>query len=250
MKYKALILDLDGTTIPSHLEGKPSQKVKEAIKKAKEYVRVTIATGRPLWLCKHIVKELELEDPCVVDGGSQIINPKTGKIMFDRKLSMKTQEQILKICLPFGYKIVSSDNTIEEPNKAMKEVVKETGKLVLLEVAPDDTIKILEELTGVDDIAPHPTTSFTEGVFDIHITHKEATKKHGVEELIKILEIKKEETIGIGDNHNDMPLLTSVGFKVAMGQAPDELKKIADYVAPSVTEDGVAHVIDKFILNS
>lgn len=45
-----------------------------------------------------------------------------------------------------------------------------------------------------------------------------------------------------------MPLFESVGFKVAMGNAPKELKEIADYVAPTVQEDGVADVIERFIL--
>ncbi|HXS15232.1 MAG TPA: HAD hydrolase family protein, partial [Candidatus Saccharimonadales bacterium] len=63
-------------------------------------------------------------------------------------------------------------------------------------------------------------------------------------------DISTEEIIGIGDGHNDFPLLMACGLKVAMGNAVDDLKAIADYIAPSVDEDGVADVIEKFILNA
>jgi hydroxymethylpyrimidine pyrophosphatase-like HAD family hydrolase len=54
--------------------------------------------------------------------------------------------------------------------------------------------------------------------------------------------------IGVGDGYNDFPLLEACGLKVAMGNALEDLKGIADYIAPSVDEDGVANVIEKFIL--
>lgn len=55
--------------------------------------------------------------------------------------------------------------------------------------------------------------------------------------------------IGVGDGYNDFPLLMSCGLKIAMGNAIEELKDIADYIAPSVDEDGLAKVIDKYYLN-
>ena len=64
----------------------------------------------------------------------------------------------------------------------------------------------------------------------------------------KNLGINTHEIIGVGDGYNDFPLLMACGLKVAMGNAVEDLKAIADYIAPSVEEDGVADVIDKFIL--
>ncbi|MDG7042371.1 MAG: HAD hydrolase family protein [Nitrososphaerota archaeon] len=62
------------------------------------------------------------------------------------------------------------------------------------------------------------------------------------------LGIKKEETIGVGDFPNDLPLFKVSGLKVAMGNAVPDLKAIADYIAPTYEEDGVAEVLRKFIL--
>jgi len=84
--------------------------------------------------------------------------------------------------------------------------------------------------------------------YSFNITHIQATKLHGIEVIQKFMDLKRDEIIGCGDGYNDFPLLMASGLKVAMGNAIDELKEIADYVAPSVEEDGVADVIEKFIL--
>jgi len=83
---------------------------------------------------------------------------------------------------------------------------------------------------------------------DIDVTHAEATKMHGILEVAKLLNIDTKEIIGVGDGYNDFPLLMACGLKVAMGNAVDDLKAIADYVAPTVDEDGLADVIEKYVL--
>ncbi len=60
--------------------------------------------------------------------------------------------------------------------------------------------------------------------------------------------ILRNEIIGVGDSYNDFPLLMACGLKVAMGNAAPELKEIADYIAPTVEEDGVVDVIKRFVL--
>ena len=51
-----------------------------------------------------------------------------------------------------------------------------------------------------------------------------------------------------GDGYNDRPLLQACGLAIAMGDAPEELKAISDYIAPSAEEDGLAVAIEEFIL--
>ena len=82
----------------------------------------------------------------------------------------------------------------------------------------------------------------------LDITSSEASKLHGVVEVAKILRISTDEIIGVGDGYNDFPLLMACGLKIAMGNAVPELKAIADFIAPTVYDDGVATVIEKFVL--
>jgi Cof subfamily protein (haloacid dehalogenase superfamily) len=63
-----------------------------------------------------------------------------------------------------------------------------------------------------------------------------------------LLGITAQEVMAIGDNHNDVEMLAYAGWGVAMGNAPAEVKAQADWVAPSVDEDGVAIAIDRFVL--
>src|SRR3990167_5395279 len=104
----------------------------------------------------------------------------------------------------------------------------------------------------ISDVSAHKTFSWNKDrnyKMDIYITHKEATKHHAAQELARILGIDTSEMIGVGDARNDVPLLHICGLKVAMGNADNKLKRVAHYIAPSVDEDGVAHVVDKFILS-
>ena len=80
--------------------------------------------------------------------------------------------------------------------------------------------------------------------------HKEANKSHALEFLSTHFSIKKEEVIAIGDNFNDMDMIQYAGLGVAMGNAPEYLKKSADYVTRSNDEDGVRHVLERFILDA
>lgn len=100
----------------------------------------------------------------------------------------------------------------------------------------------------ISTIAIHKLPSWKNGKIDLVITHAAATKQHAILEVAKLLKIETHDIIGVGDGYNDFPLLMACGLKVAMGNAVDELKAIADYVAPSVEEDGVADVIEKFVL--
>ena len=58
--------------------------------------------------------------------------------------------------------------------------------------------------------------------------------------------LKKEEILTIGDQNNDIALLQAGGLKIAMGNATDELKKIADHITDSVYDDGFVRAMEKF----
>ena len=85
------------------------------------------------------------------------------------------------------------------------------------------------------------------GTKDIHILNREATKEHAVAELLKLIGIEKENTIGVGDGHNDIHLFNAVEKKVAMGNAVDGLKSQANLVIESVTDDGLATYFESLV---
>lgn len=82
----------------------------------------------------------------------------------------------------------------------------------------------------------------------LEILNKTANKGTGVAVLAEKLGIKREEIICIGDSGNDIHMIKYAGLGVAMGNAFPEIKEIADYITLTNEENGVAHVINKFIL--
>jgi hydroxymethylpyrimidine pyrophosphatase-like HAD family hydrolase len=64
-----------------------------------------------------------------------------------------------------------------------------------------------------------------------------------------MLNVQKETAVAVGDSSNDLPLFRGVGYKVAMGNATEELKEEADYITASVEEDGLAQFIEQRILS-
>ncbi len=85
--------------------------------------------------------------------------------------------------------------------------------------------------------------------FYVEFTSPIATKGQAVQFLTEdILGLTSDNIMAIGDNFNDKEMLQYAGIGVAMGNAPDDLKKVADYVTGSVEDDGAAQAIAKFLL--
>lgn len=86
--------------------------------------------------------------------------------------------------------------------------------------------------------------------FNVEVMKKSSNKRSGLEKIAEQFKIKPCEIICIGDSGNDKQMIEYAGLGVAMGNAFQEIKEIADYVTLTNEENGVAHVIEKFILNN
>jgi len=246
MKYKALIFDLDGTAIVTQKDAFPSQRTIEAVKEAQKYVSVSVATGRLLYNAKYIIDAFGIKNPCIFAGGSQVKNPVSNEIIWSKQMTALQVGHILNICKQYPYSLyISEDQKLYLPNEkeSQPEMI-----IYIMDVPKDKSESILHALSSIDNIAAHATGSWKMGCWDIHITHKDATKKSGLAYLLDSLKVKREEVMVVGDTGNDIPLFESGGLKVAMGNATDELKLKADFVTKSVYEDGLAYAIEKFIL--
>lgn len=247
MTFKAIIFDLDGTAIPNKADGMPSQRVIKAVSKAQKIIKVIIATGRSVADCRNILKALKINSPSVVAGGTQIIDPKTEKTLWKKELTQKQISKILKISLFSDYKTILGDE-LEYIHADESKVSKPWQIVYIMHVKPKQGPELIKKLGQVPETAIYKVKSHMIGHIDIHITHAQATKKNSLEKVLKMMQIKKNDVIGVGDSNNDKPLFEVSGYKVAMGNGSEELKAMADYIAPSVAKDGLAETIEKFIL--
>lgn len=257
MHYKALMLDIDGTTIPYDFDAVPSKRVIEAINSIKNNVHVCLVTGRSIRSVRRLLKDLRLtEGYAVADGGAYIYDIKNDKSIYERCLLRKDLDLITDVLLGVGKEFYVKDEISRgKPGRDYKPFKKGDNIDNVTMVFTEEVFTQSEAEKIADEISSKTLTVFlthhkTPQKRGLNITHSEATKLHGVAYIMQKLDLKREEIIGVGDSYNDFPLLMASGLKVAMGNAIEDLKDIADYIAPSVDDDGVADVIEKFLVPS
>lgn len=263
-KFKALITDFDGTLVDADFTLSP--KVKDAIVKlVKRGIIFSVATGRPYQgIVKEICGSLNLSFPQIVNGGAQIIDPKKDKSIWTEFFSKNAVTGLIKYFLDKNYDfgVEGKDflfktkkritaygpdiNFVDIKNIDYSKVL----KMVLFDIASiDDPEKVEDKLNNL-----YPDLHFVRSrrggaPYGLDITSAKATKHLAILELSKILNIDPKEMIGVGDGYNDYPLLSACGFKVAMENAPRELKEIADLIIPTAEKDGLVVVINKLLNN-
>lgn len=246
-KYKALILDVDGTLIPNKRDGMPSKRVTESIAKASKILHVGLATSRPYFQLSHIVDHLRLSGLCITSAGTQIIHTSSKKILFEKPFLIQDLMEIGEFSKTLRVPLRVYDNN--KYNIFSKEYIPNRPIVIWIHgLTPTQADEFTKRFSHISTIAIYKLPSWKKEKIDLSITHAVATKQHAILEVAKLLKIETHEIIGVGDGYNDFPLLMACGLKVAMGNAVSDLKAISDYISPSVENDGVADVIEKFIL--
>lgn len=211
-------------------------------------IHFSLASGRPFPLIQKIVENLELNSPMITDNGAVIVN-NTGKILWEAVLPNDQAREILNIARKFGLTRASTDKNLpDNPDNISND--HKVRKISVHDISPEEADQLIEMASQkYKNIAFSKAASYKgEEFVDVYLSHSHATKQKAVMEYAQLLNIKTEEIIGIGDGYNDFPLLMACGLKIAMGNAVDELKAIADFVVPTVDEDGLAVMIEKFVL--
>lgn len=246
--YKALIFDLDGTAIDTKKNASPSSRLLKTLKQAEDKVIFACATGRSFMNAQRILLEMNITEPCIIFGGSQILNPQTGEVLWKKEIYAAQVNEIIDTCKKFPCDFYFTNdkkptkNTLVTPHSSPESIV--YVKDIKMQFVPT----MVQALSEVKGIVAHVTNSWVKDCKDLHITHTDATKKNALSAWLTMLGLYKEDVIAVGDSGNDIPLFESAGLKVAMGNSTEDLKSKADYVTKSVEEDGLAYVIEKYIL--
>ncbi|MBP1990263.1 Cof-type HAD-IIB family hydrolase [Paenibacillus eucommiae] len=262
--YKLLAIDLDDTLLTDDLH--ITEGTKEAIEKAiLQGVTVTFATGRSFPSASKIAEQIGLNVPIITYQGSLIKNLLDGEVLYERSVPAAAADLIYDYCearnlhlqLYFDDKLY-----VKEYNEKVKDYVRLTNLPYFIadnfrELAkqPQTKMLIIDDPALLDQMAVELQVILQD---QVHITkskahyleflHKEGNKGSAVTFLANHIGCEIDQVIAIGDSWNDREMLEAAGLGVAMGNALDELKAIAGYVTSSNNEEGVKHVIDKFIL--
>ncbi len=246
MKERAIIFDLDGTAIDSPQQKMPSAKLVDAIAQLEDTYYLSSATGRVWSFAKHVLQGMDLIDPCIISAGTQICNPTTGEILWQKVIPEESLKEALSVLQQYpDYKLLHNDTTEDDyfhGGVSPQDFRAKEPVYFLEQVFVPDAIalEVQEKLSKIDGITCVMVIAQKPGTRDLHVLNAGATKEHAVAELLRILKVEKENSIGIGDSHNDIHLFNAVGYKVAVGNAIPELKSVADKIIGSVKEDGMA----------
>lgn len=253
MKYKAIIVDLDGTALDSPVEKVASKRLADAVNALELHdIKVCAATGRPETFAKPILESMGLRHPVIISGGTRIINPVSGDELWSCGLSANQLKKIVDILKVTEYGFLWNDykeaDYLEGGWSIDRFDAYESTYFFQVCFIPDEEVEgLVKALQHVDDIAATVVVAQRAGFRDIHITHRDATKEHAIYQLEKIIDVTKQDMIGVGDGHNDLHLFKAVEYKVAMGNAVSELKEAADEVIGSVKDDGLAEYFERLL---
>jgi len=253
MEPKVVVTDLDGTAVASPSQKIVSSRLLLATDRLKSTgVKVCAATGRSVSFSKPVIESMKLEDPCIVAGGTKIIDPKTYEELWSCSLSVDAAKEVLSIAKKLSYGFLWNDSTEDDYlnggwnlNERELPNPEEVYFFEICFVPHDEVPYILEKFAHIESLALTVVVAQRPGTNDIHITNKSATKEHAIAQLSRMLNIPTSDMIGIGDGHNDLHLFAAVGWKVAMGNAVDELKEIADELIKDVEDDGLAEYFER-----
>jgi Cof subfamily protein (haloacid dehalogenase superfamily) len=269
MSYKLLVLDVDGTLIGcgSHA----SSGVVKAIAKAKQKgVAVALGTGRASEACYHLLKQLQLDKLHIFFDGAAVVDWPSNDIIFLQALPPRAAQRLIELAREYDLflEIYAHDFYFIERNGYLAE--RQQKKLQIKPLITDLTtlvnrIKIVKGqiLAPTNDekiraqelsrkMEPYCKMSWSfdpsNNTYFINAVAHSVSKGNSLRNVADYLGIELQEVAAIGDSFNDLPVFETAGFSIAMGNAPQALKNLADWVAPSVENDGVAVAIEKFIL--
>lgn len=251
MRTKAIIFDLDGTAVDSPMQKLPTERLKKAANNLSPNYYLCAATGRCWTYAKDVIQSLGLKDLCIISGGTQICDPQTGEVVWQKDIAPAALKEVIKIFSENGeQKIIFNDYTEDDYfNGGTLPKDFDTSLRVnwlSQSFVPDElAIRLHKKLDSVAGVTCVMVVSQKSGCRDLHIVDEHATKEHAIAELLHRLGIKKEMTIGIGDGHNDIHLFNAVQTKVAMGNAVEDLKAVSDVVIGDVRNDGLAEYFEE-----
>ncbi|MBM7604278.1 Cof subfamily protein (haloacid dehalogenase superfamily) [Metabacillus crassostreae] len=281
---KLIAIDLDGTLLSSNID--ISKENIEAIQAAQEAGHIVmICSGRAPEDIKTVIGQTPLQCPVGGSNGTMVIAD--GKLLSEVSINKETAKHVattlnenkfpFKVYTNKGIYVASTwsermlvfleknpdiaSGLTEKEYKFMTEQPKETDTIKIFTTI-DDVLNnqdlsiqkfFVPTLSGKDElIAKLKDTEnisiTTSGPFNIEIMDTNGHKGNGVKVMAEYFNIPIEDTVAIGDNFNDVPMLEVAGLSVAMGNADPTVKKMADVVTLTNNENGVAHAINKYVL--
>ena len=262
---KMLVLDIDGTIFKKDYTA--TKRVQNTLKcLVQDGIKVVLCTGRMYAATKSIAAELGLSAPVICYQGGLIkdfIN--NDKTLWEQPMDENLARAVilsLKAKNIFFNLYIDDVLIVEHDDRLVREYVADRNiEYKIVGNCENIDLKGVNKILAIDDdvdliknLQKEMAEQYKDKLYVIRSTPRfcefsnpVATKGNALKFLADMWGINKEEIMACGDQDNDIEMLLAAGTKVAMGNASEDLKKIADYITDSVDNDGVVKAVGKFI---
>lgn len=271
MEYKLLAVDMDGTALNDDKE--LSERTAKAMEKAIEQGKtVAFSTGRSISLVKPYVDMVRGMRYALTGSGASVIDLATGEKLLYKTIDPETVKHIIaqasgRYVMPVIFREDKSfgsawcvDNCADfgfaeyEPvYRSCLTIVDDVFNTFMENPGPVEKFNLFfandyEAAEVYESIKELPITFTAISPSSLEINAMGISKAEGLKVLCKRLGIELSECIAIGDSSNDEEVLACAGLKVAMANGTDRVKAIADVVTDDCNHDGVARIIEEYLL--
>lgn len=276
--FDLVVLDLDGTVQDLFQAGMATPRVRNAIAAVqKAGIPLSVATGRTLDYIRTHSAYLNLTYPVIAAHGGVIGDPQTGKLYAETPMPMAIAQEVaawldahdvvttLYINDDDGHtQLYQNKPAADTAQHAFHDYVFGTPRVLtthfqalLRSPGARAPLKFLSDNDPAteQDVLPALRAHFGETIY-LTRSHPRlvegmalgVNKGEALRQLCALLQVDPQRVLAIGDNDNDIPLLQTAGYGVAMGNASPGLKAIADWIAPPIAEDGAAVALEQLLL--
>ena len=269
MKYKMLVLDVDGTLLNDNKE--VSKRTLATLRKVQQMgVRIMLASGRPTYGLLGLAKMLELDTYngyVMAYNGGQVIRAADGEVIFERRINPELIPYLEKKADKNGFGILTYNedcivtNMPDNPHiKAEAElngmkIVYEEHFSIAIDFIPCKCMLVSDDEEALVGLENHWKRRL-DGVLDVfrsepfflEVVGCRVNKANTLAAVMEMEGIKTDDIVVFGDGVADVTMLQLASLGIAMGNAPGSVKRCADYITLSNNEDGVAVAVEKAFL--
>jgi Cof subfamily protein (haloacid dehalogenase superfamily) len=267
MQYKMLVLDMDDTLLTD--DHKISDLNKKVLLEAQaKGVYVVLASGRPTSAMTAYAKELELDlnnSYIISFNGAVISTVKDDLVFFEQKLTVEQIHDLYDYSVKMKTHIITylDGEIISETDSEFIDIEKEITGLPHRKVAsfkeavdrPAVKCILLEEPSYLKEVEkdlkiamPHLSVAMSKPFF-VEAAQNGIDKANSLKLLAEKLNIHQSEIIAVGNAGNDLTMIEYAGLGVWVDNVTPELRDRANLIVASNNNDGVAEVVQRFILN-
>lgn len=270
MNIKLICMDLDGTLF-GHKSEIPDINIRALRECAGRGIRLALISGRNAPFVKRVANRIGVACAIVSANGAHVEETQDGPVIYEGTFSSGEWQKVFDAMMLSNVNFEAYSSTVNyvvnpelvtERHRQSLEMYVKMGDAIaeysmerLLSEAPRATLKFVAFLKTPEDYERTKAILDAKGIKNcssawenIEVMPTGVDKGAAVRVLMETFGIQKDEVMAFGDFTNDLDMLSAVGHPVAMGNAVEEVKKIAEFIAPVHTEGGVGRIIFEKVL--